>query len=135
MDEFFTSLTENVQWKKVEIHIKSGWEKYLLDKIIQSLSGFCKTFKVNRKGIQTDATHAYLSMNKDQFYDMSVLMHKEKNNEIIIKAIANMKLGLSIYSDQVNWFIDILNTFEKSRLFEDQLPEKKYPAIPHMAAF
>jgi hypothetical protein len=62
-------------------------------------------------------------------------MHKEKNNEIIIKAIANMKLGLSIYSDQVNWFIDILNTFEKSRLFEDQLPEKKYPAIPHMAAF
>jgi hypothetical protein len=75
MDEFFTSLTENVQWKKVEIHIKSGWEKYLLDKIIQSLSGFCKTFKVNRKGIQTDATHAYLSMNKDQFYDMSVLFN------------------------------------------------------------
>jgi len=135
MDDFFSSLTENVQWKKVEIHIKGAWEKYLLDRITQSLSGFSKNIEVIREGKQTDETLAYFLMNKDQFYDISGVKLIDRNSEIIMKAIAKMKLGLSIYSDQVNWFIKILETLAKSDLFEAQIPTEKYLALPHMAEF
>jgi hypothetical protein len=135
MDDFFTSLTENVQWKKIEIHIKGAWEKNLLGRITQSISSFSKTIEVTREGRQTDETLAFFSINKDLFYDISGLKLTQRNNEIIIKAIAKMKLGLSIYSDCVDWFKETLKTLAKSNLFENQIPTEKYLALPHMAAF
>jgi len=138
MDNFFSSLTEQVQWKKIEIHIKGGWEKKLIyDIAMLSMSCFSekinKTLKMKNQLIEENTFS--LPKNTEKLYDISTLNMSENKNSIVLQPVARMQLGLSIYSDQVGWFNETLQKFDELKLFSQPLPKKTYSALPHLAAF
>ena len=142
MDKTFSRLIEkHVQWKKIEIHIKGGWEKNLICEIgnqaLPLLHSPHSPIKIHTKDRHIDKE--IFPINKQTLSEIvnmrSVLKLINKNNKVILKAIAKMQLGLSIYSNQVDWFVNTLEKFDESHLFQQPIQTKIYSALPHMAAF
>ncbi len=147
IDEYMDDLFEDITGKKIEIHMRGGagtsLSRNIYQKAIPDLpEGKYKYEAIMRKQVETGETSlptefSNLPENIKRFlaiikgpYTLKLIDHK---NKLILKQTKRQEIGLSLYSDQREWFKNALAVCEKDNLFESPalLPEQ-YLSLPHM---
>ncbi len=141
-------LVENSTGKKIEIHLKGGSGIHLLKQIVREAlprlaEGTYQYDAVANKQkengeIWLPTEFSRLPKEIRRFGEIEVVCNDyslkliQIKNKFILKPLKKILLGLSLYSDQCEWFQNTLRTFDEAELFERIIDEKQYISLPRM---
>lgn len=147
IDEYFNDLLEDITGKKIEIHMRGGAGSSLSRQIYkEAIPNFSEgTYKyeaVMNKQFESGETSlpaefSNLPDNIKKFvkiirgpYTFKLI---ENKNRLILKQSKRQEIGLSLYSDQSNWFQNALEVCDRAKLFErPDRPPQQYRSLPHL---
>ena len=147
INKYFTGILESITGKKIEIHLRGGIGKILSRQIYKkAIPNFSKgTYKYEtmmNKEVKSgemflptefeklpDNVKKFVKVVRGQYICKLI----DNKNRIILKQTRDQEIGLSLYSDQCEWFQNALNVCKKAELFEPAgyLP-KQYHILPHL---
>ena len=120
-NEFFSSLIDKIQWKKIEMHFRLGRDEELIKKIIQCF--FCseKKLEIVTKGMQTSEVISKDSLSIDQLDSISKFKQPDMVFEVLIQDLPERKVGFSICSYCVNTFNERLEALWRNCIFDQPM--------------
>jgi len=147
INQYLNHLIDDTTEKKIEIHLKAGAGKQLLDgffkRAVPNLSKgmYQYDLRINKK---TDAGQTSLPIpfeslpesikeSPDIIQGPYIIKLIKNNDKMILKKVKQDEMGLSLYSDESDWFNKTLKTWKTAGLFAGQaaLPDPDtYPSLP-----
>jgi hypothetical protein len=134
MNIFFSRLTNQVQWTKIEIHFKFGLIEKLLNEINQYFSNKNLEIALKNFSFNENCIINPINYNHYQSGSLSQVKISDEHAEIIIQPIQKRRIGMSIYYDDVDLFNNLLKDLWDNGLFEQLTPSlEKYSVPPNLA--
>lgn len=148
IDKYLDDLFEEDMGRKIEIHLKGGagaeMNRQIYGKIIPDLSFGDSKYEALLSR-EVDEGDIYLpkpySDLPEGIKKMSVgsgnrtfklIMSKDINNKLILRSVKKQEIGFSLYSDESEWFKNILRACENKKLFGQPLLPQRYKSLPHL---
>jgi len=153
VDENIKSKTLTDYWKKYEINLRGAFDNPLLRDTVRAINYLPygeyevegninannKKNTISKKKItppeKVQDLIKQLNFNENTDTEISFLNYnikiKQNYNLLIFRNINKNQIGLSLYSDQINWFHDLLTLLYNNKLFEPPLIKiNNYKTLP-----
>ncbi len=148
-DSYLSKLFEQNTGKKIEIHLRGGRGRRLSRQFVEDAIPllpkgnyeyeFVSGGQVKKGSISLPSHFSGLPRDIEEIkegidiiyyqYSLKLIENKKK---CIFKPVKKMGLGLSLYSDNIQWFKEIMITIEQANLFEQPLSANVYENLPSM---
>ncbi len=146
-DKYLDDLLESNTGKKIEIHMRGALGKQLSRLIFykaipQFVDGNYHYYTLLKN--EEDEGETYLPTEifeelpenirrlVDVIRDRYSLKLIRKKDKFILKPVTKLELGVSLYSDQNDWFKSTLEAFKNADVFETAVSHIPYKSLPHL---